>query len=295
MRSIWPKLSATMGAPVAAPKAASRAILRIGRRGHKDDSLPTRATRKSRKRDAALQKERDRLALYYPNLKIAYSYIAKNACSTLKGSLAAAENGATYQHVPHELDDQFRGQPEAFDDSWTSVIALRDPFDRFVSAYLDKITRPMGDEAYPKLIEEIYRDTGRPPPRGDESVSITEFLQWVKRQDRDNLDIHWRPQSLMVSLPRFDHVLRVETLNEDWAKAGLAARVPLLSFTKHATKTSLAFDADLRHVPGHHIYGFHQTTGQFPPRGCFAHPDLVAEINAFYADDLELIERLGTK
>lgn len=287
MRSIWPKLSSA----VAAPAGDARSILSFGHRG----AHSFRTDRKNRKRAAALQRERERLTLYYPNLKIAYSYIAKNACSTLKGSLAAAENGSTYQHVPHELDDQFRGRPESFDDSWTSILVLRDPFDRFVSAYLDKITRPVGDASYPKLIEEIYRDSGRPPPRGDESVSITEFFQWVTQQDRDDLDIHWRPQSLMISLPRFDHVMRVESLNDDWSETGLGARVPLYSYTKHSTRASIDFDADLRHVPGHHLYGFQQTTGHYPPRSCFAHPDFVAQVNAFYADDLELIAKLSAK
>lgn len=83
---------------------------------------------------------------------------------------------------------------------------VRNPFDRVLSAYLDKVA---GQETKKRQVAE---GLGKPP---EAAVSFGEFVRYL---DRGGLygNIHWAPQSALLPAPEHvDFLGRVETLNED--------------------------------------------------------------------------------
>lgn len=237
----------------------------------------------------------DWFTLYYPRLKVAYNLIPKNACSTVKASLARANDGATFVVSPHELDHHYRTPPARLD-GWKTILVLRDPLARFISAYLDKVARPIEDSVR-EMVAQIFYELGRPPPVGEESVNIAEFFDWIGQQPHELLDAHWRPQAELLRFSEYDHILHVETLAQDWRECGLSEVAPLVDWTEHATASpgpdpALA-GTNLIGIPGHFIYGYRITTGRFPPKSCFTiDTEFAQRVREFYQFDYALLDQV---
>lgn len=84
------------------------------------------------------------------------------------------------------------------DPTWTKAVFLRDPVERFLSAYLDKIVRVPGARRY-------YFDT-------EGEVPLEQFISFALEPDRHSsphrglgpaTDAHWRPQSLLGGIGKF--------------------------------------------------------------------------------------------
>jgi hypothetical protein len=86
---------------------------------------------------------------------------------------------------------------------------VRNPFSRFLSAYLDKI---VGD---PAVITKRQERLGIGP--GPERPSFDEFVDFVYDQPCLDMDVHWAPQSFLMGWPRvrYDFLGRFERLSED--------------------------------------------------------------------------------
>mgnify|MGYP001082136558 CR=1 FL=1 len=230
--------------------------------------------------------------LYYDALRIAYNYMPKNACSTVKSTLAFANDGSVFEQTPHQLDAKYRQKPINIDGSWKRLVILRDPFERLISAYLDKVIRPLEPDVV-KLVDWIYRTEYERERVGEQSITLRQFWHWVRQQQSDNLNPHWRHQSAMLAFDSYDYILRVETLVSDWNALGLSNSVSELRvFLNHATSSMSDFRRVLYGVPGHFIYGFRITTGIYPHKACFSVPELLEEVKQYYAADYKLLEEM---
>lgn len=139
----------------------------------------------------------------------------KCACSTIRGSLWSAEHALGYTTIPpgdpHQLtlspftDDLSRFERKQGDFVFTFV---RNPFTRVLSAYLDKIVRREAGVVGPLLRRH---GLDRPP------ASFAAFLELVAEEAPEEMDLHWRPQTLAVGygVVPFDFIGSFETLNED--------------------------------------------------------------------------------
>jgi len=231
--------------------------------------------------------------LYYHALRIVYNYIPKNACSTVKGTLAFANDGSVFEKTPHELDAKYRQEPMSMDASWKRLLILRDPLERLISAYLDKIVRPLEPDKA-ALVDRIFKNEYGRERVGAESITLSQFWRWVREQRSDDLDPHWRHQTAMLAFDQYDYVLRVERLLSDWNAFGLSETVAELRlFLEHATSSMSDFRRNLYHIGGHFIYGFRITSGFYPPKECFAVPKLQQEVRQYYAADYELLNEIA--
>ena len=80
------------------------------------------------------------------------------------------------------------------------IVLVRNPYDRLLSAYLDKM---------------VLQRKARLAPGGFEpGGSFESFLGNLTRLDPDEVDIHYRPMSLQCGMPAlsYDYVLRVEEM-----------------------------------------------------------------------------------
>jgi hypothetical protein len=90
---------------------------------------------------------------------------------------------------------------------------VRDPYERLLSAYLDKIVA--GQPQKRKVLEQLGR--GEEPLRSH--VSFSDFVGVVARQSIQQMDMHWRVQyhQILYEAFRYDHIGRVETFSQDIA------------------------------------------------------------------------------
>ena len=106
-------------------------------------------------------------------------------------------------------DDLASFLAELDSDACLTFSFVRNPFSRFLSAYLDKI---VGD---PEVITDRQKRLGIGP--GPERPSFDEFVEFVYDQPRLDMDVHWAPQSFLLGWPRvrYGFLGRFERLSED--------------------------------------------------------------------------------
>lgn len=156
----------------------------------------------------------------------------KVACSTIKSTLHAFEfelpgfrhRQPGWVHL-REISPLLRpcqvGPVRAFLDR-TDIFRfcfVRNPYERALSAYLDKIVRHEPQK------RAILTALGRDPAEITAPVSFEEFLEVLAGQSPEQMDNHWMPQAVHLLGGRiaFDFVGRFERFEQDFAH--VAARI----------------------------------------------------------------------
>ena len=148
-------------------------------------------------------------------MRFLYFRIPKAANSTIVATLYKQEHGdvggkgvkmkGSYRH-PDSLDAS-----EARDvrDNYFKFTVVRNPYDRFLSAYLDKIA---GDRLRQK--SKVTRALKLKP---EEPVNIDRFLDYLEFEKGTLGDAHWAIQTDMIFMPldQLDFIGKVESLSED--------------------------------------------------------------------------------
>ena len=160
----------------------------------------------------------------YP-LDAVYTFIPKNACSTLRYSIAIANgflgNISDIDWIHQNNPTFISTQREIALASYTFVV-LRCPYTRIASCFLDKIVKEKFD----------FNDV-----KGNKlSLSFHDFLLVIKSQQRNERNEHWRNQSDFLHYERYDEYFSLESFSE--AINSLGAR----GFKVHDTRVALKHD-----------------------------------------------------
>jgi hypothetical protein len=152
--------------------------------------------------------------------KAVYFEIPKTGCSTIKKSLQAIELGG--EEIPKERVHDKATSPLAslYDDiAWASKVLedpgyfkftfVRNPYDRILSTYLDKIYTNMWEK------QRMSQKLGF---AFEDEVSFLDFLRLVEQQEPLKMDIHWKAQREMLpaNLEILDHIGRFENFTAEW-------------------------------------------------------------------------------
>ena len=243
------------------------------------------------------------MELFFPDHELRFIRIPKNACSSVIMTLGG-------EHIPDEHPHQhvglFTHAPER-SAQWPAIVVYRDPFERLVSAYLNKIARPSPREPFAMDVvrdivrERFDREWTEPEPGSRvpvESVSFAEFVRYVAMRPDAEVDQHWRSQSSFLTGGGEGGgrlvFLDMKRLDAQWARTPELASVPLRTFAPHATSTnSVKVERNLAGVPGHHIVSFRTVAGGFPSKDCFRTENVLRTVRRRYAADYRMIERAG--
>lgn len=163
-----------------------------------------------------------------------YSFIPKNACSTMRTSLAIAngciKDSSDFNWIHHNNQTFSASLSELAKAKYTFTV-LRCPFSRLLSVYLDKIVdRNMVAWKYLDLQKRKY------------SIDDITFEFFVKSMCKEHLrsaDIHWMPQTSFLVYEDYDDYFAIEEFSK-MAKV-LKEKIDLdlvdaRPLTKHATK-----------------------------------------------------------
>lgn len=139
-----------------------------------------------------------------------YSLIPKNACSTMRFSIAKANgfvNSLQDIHWIHANNQAFMATNEtAYLSSYTFTI-LRCPFSRVLSAFMDKIVNfdiqawQLRNARQRKF--ELY------------DLSFKQFILELDKMNPANFDIHWRPQHHFFLFEKYDGLYALENFDKD--------------------------------------------------------------------------------
>ena len=134
-----------------------------------------------------------------------------------------------------ELEESYRTplQPRKYDQHFKFTF-VRNPYDRLISGWMDKIVNG-GDGGGVK--DEALRDRLK---------DLDFFVDWLTNQDPADLNIHYRPQHLLVP-EELDFIGRTETLTKDLALVlshiGLSKGIPIPHRNKSGSDPALLRDA----------------------------------------------------
>lgn len=165
------------------------------------------------------------------------------------------------------------------------ICVVRNPYDRIVSAYLDKFCSEgrYGREA--PYVQNMLRDLGR------SDLTFRQFLAYLRSADEEVQAIHWRRQTYLLEGQRVDAFVRLEALHDEMARhAGIvgAEHLPILQEKLQATCTGREDEVpagDMTDVPNLEIAAQRLATGLFPPRSSFLTPETRRQIREIYALD----------
>jgi len=181
--------------------------------------------------------------------KLVYNPIAKSGSSSLRAAIVAISD------IPNELkvlqlethttglqlgDLPLQEARDILQDrAYLKFTVFRDPFERLVSAYLDKFVLNRlhpGNQFHTRRV--IAGVAGRPQPSQEDfnrSISFAEFVDYIVAQRPENLDPHWCPQYLHLQ-GAIHRVFRLEDLHEVTRLLGLSEDLPRYNVTRNALR-----------------------------------------------------------
>lgn len=228
----------------------------------------------------------------YPQRAI-YSFIPKNACSTLRFSVAVA-NGFLDPEADvdwiHFNNDTFVASQEFLSTCEYAFVVLRCPFRRVASTYLDKI---VGGERHvsdlmPKAERLFYRAFGRKSlERRVQAMSFEDFLDRIAGQEREEMDQHWRPQVDFLLFRDYDDYFALERFDE--VRTRLQDRgLPVLDTRRrlgHDTSALARVEGDFARVPAIEIKRL-KDQGEVPDYRSLYSDRAIKLVRDIYAEDI---------
>jgi sulfotransferase famil protein len=212
-----------------------------------------------------------------------YSFIPKNACSTLRYSIALANGaiaGASDFNWIHANNLTFRATLAELATAKYTFAILRDPYLRLGSCYLDKIV----DQTNIGWQYHMLTAYKTPPA----ALTFRQFVAGLRGQLQ--ADQHWRPQLDFLVYEHYDDFFCLENFAE--AVATLRRRIGLevrdaRGLTKHGTDQfePLPGDEPFADTPACDIAAL-KRAGHIPRITQLYDPPLIAEVERLYRKDI---------
>lgn len=226
---------------------------------------------------------RHALCLYRQNA--VYSFIPKNACSTLRLTLANENgciDGTAHHDWIHANNDTFRASLRELATADYAFVILRCPYARLASLYLDKMVRR--EPPYWSVIRhETFKPSWTP-------LSFRHFLSFVEKNPK--LDLHWRPQVDFLVYRDYDDWFAFEDFATAAARLEERLAIEIVDarpLTRHGQDRFRAVQADggFADTPVAEIEAMNRA-GESPDKRALYDDALVKKVARLYRNDLAL-------
>jgi hypothetical protein len=222
-----------------------------------------------------------------------YTFIPKNACSTMRLSLAIANcciaDASDFNWI-HNNNETFRAGLEDLVLARYTFVLLRDPFARLASCFLDKIV----SKAPPaERLRELVA-----APLDLDAITFADFVDLLGDETILADNPHWRPQVEFLIYDRYDDYFAVEKFSDAAAAIGLRCGLEIVDarpLTAHGLDRYRLLPADLDHskTPAREISRLKRDGCCPDPRSLYT-PALVDAAARLYAVDLSIYaEKIG--
>lgn len=221
-----------------------------------------------------------------------YSFIPKNACTTMRYSLALA-NGAIAGPEDfvwvHQNNTTFSAELRDLATAPYSFVILRCPYARLASVFLDKIVRSTGEAWALRRFDGDRFEL--------DELTFRQFCRLLKTLRIRNGNIHWRPQCDFLVYDDYDGWFRLEAFAE--AAAEITARTGLevrdaRALAGHGTDRYALEDGEgFADWPVLRLAEM-QRAGRAPSHAALYDSALAAEVGQLYKADIALYtDRFG--
>jgi hypothetical protein len=219
-----------------------------------------------------------------------FSFIPKNACTSLRVSLAMA-NGTIASTDDwtwvHKNNATFSASLTDLARASVTAVILRCPFRRLASTFLDKIVSRSGELW---TLHRRSRDMIDP-----DRFTFRDFVGWIGKPGLLRADIHWRPQSDFLVYDDYDHVFGMEGV-ADFALFFEAATgqpfVDARGFSGHTTSVFETLDGDCHADTPLIDLLMAKAEGRLPSAHALYDDELAGRVARLFADDIALHEGL---
>ena len=158
--------------------------------------------------------------LLHPNLKVAYIYVPKNACTSMKLSFMESirpnildEIGGFPGNVHPVAEQELRITSCILPDNLTTLVITRNPIDRFWSAYIDKFIKRPEQPIINRFMNDMCKVNLISNQAVFEDVKLGNILEYICGAGDHLIDKHFASQSAFIPslLPTFN--IKIEHLN----------------------------------------------------------------------------------
>lgn len=102
-------------------------------------------------------------------------------------------------------------------DTYKKLIVVRDPYERLLSAYRDKLEGGRNRVYLKNISKAIKRQGGTLSSNASANITFSEFVTFVTKLSDNSFDEHWRPYHKLCfpCAIHYDVIAKYETLTED--------------------------------------------------------------------------------
>ncbi|MDD5273481.1 MAG: sulfotransferase family 2 domain-containing protein [Methylovulum sp.] len=219
-----------------------------------------------------------------------YSFIPKNACSTMRVSLAMANgciSSASDFNWIHCNNDTFRADLASLIQAEYTFVILRCPFARLASAYLDKIVDTTG------VAWELYDAVQRTIENEDMSFRL--FVNTITQPTVLRSNIHWQPQVDFLVYKDYDDYFNLETFASAQSVIETKAQIKIVD-ARHLTRHGLDRFEPVNNGPyADYLPDAIRTlkkAGQAPKPAALYDDGLIAKVSKTFKKDIALYKSL---
>lgn len=215
-----------------------------------------------------------------------FTFIPKNACTSLRTSLAYA-NGCIADVKEwawvHNNNATFSASLADLACAPATAVILRCPFRRLASTFIDKI---VSRERELWTLRRLTRDAFDP-----NLLTFRDFVHWIGQKGMLRADIHWRPQAEFLVYQRYDAVFTMERMD---AFAGFFTQhtgCPFLDtrpYSGHVTADSLPLEGQGHADTPLSELTLQKSKGYLPRPADLFDAALIAKVRRLYAEDFRL-------
>ncbi len=223
-----------------------------------------------------------------------YTFIPKNACSTMRLSLAIAnkciKDTQDYNWI-HQNNNTFIAPLKDLIKAKYTFVILRDPFKRLASVYIDKIV-DRTVEAW-SLHDKLDRKVRL------EDMTFKKFVEIILKPGIFKSNIHWRPQVDFLIYEKYDDYFSLENFSEAIDTIEEKAQIKVFdgrNLTKHGLdQYQLIKEKKFTDVSPVEIFNLKQK-GYAPSYETLYDDELIELVKNRYKEDFDLyIEKFGNE
>ena len=218
-----------------------------------------------------------------------YTFIPKNACTTMRVSLAMANKCiGTLKDFNwiHKNNATFCANLSDLVCAEYTFVILRSPLLRLASVYLDKIVDRTGVAWHLYDIAQRKIDLA--------SLTFREFVDIVTKDDYVRSDLHWRPQVDFLVYEKYDDYFTLENFSKAIPIIELKAKITIYdarNLTKHGTdQYSMLNDTCYADMTAEEIYQM-KKNGIIPSHQSLYDKKLEEQVKLAYKEDMILYEK----